>query len=49
MYYGSSEYGRWLGPEGGVFMDGISVFIKGIPESFLPLLIIGVHRDKMIL
>lgn len=48
MYYGSSEYGRWLGHEGGVFMDGISVFIKGIPESFLPLFIIWVHRDKMI-
>ena len=35
MVLGNGVLGRCLGHEGGVFMNEISVFIKGTPESSL--------------
>ena len=33
MVFGGGTFWRWLDPEGGALMNGISVLIKEIPES----------------
>lgn len=35
MVLGGRDFERWLGHEGRALMSGISIFIKGTPESSL--------------
>lgn len=47
MSFGGEVCGRWLGHEGRAFVNGISVLINKVPESFPVLSIMSGHNDKI--
>lgn len=47
MLYGNRDFGRCLGHEGGVFMNGISALMKQGSESSLSPSTIWGHRNQM--